>query len=703
MSQSTPFIGKIAISSSAGPFADAATGCAAFALYDNSGNPPDTVPHGSLVQGTCVMKTASVLESVGPTSLYGVAYTPPAWGGIIIVMTPTMPQLIFSVEPTGTITFSYALSYNPYSPSPALTIFAPAPAGAAGTWSMFQGNANYFGPRPFLGWVPAEYVTPNSYANLGLSLTVTTPGPADLVPGSLNFYKRAENNGLQSAVLDFDCVDLSGEDYSSAILKSFYFFPANRLVFAPLLFSIASTWAYANLSHTTFAGNSMTNAAFDHAVLNGTNFRGATLSGVTFNGATGTSPDFSGATLAGVTFSGAQIVTPIFDAQTVFNSSAGVADFSNASLPNTDFSNLDLRGVHFNGGNFTGAKFNGAQLQGAVFDRAILANADFSGAQLEGTQFTNLDDVSQIIFTSFSTDATNRTSFAGSKIFPGFHGNNWACLDLSNAYFNPRPTTITDLNAQSARLCGMDFSNITFTATNPNTNPINFANAILAAADFSNADLESADFGAAQAEPEAVAGSPFTTSAVFTATNLYDTNFANAILSGVDFSFALLWGSASLSQATLTDAIFSNAFLASANFTGLADAQCSGAVFTGAFLVNADFTGTTLQEGPSGGAVLFDGAFLQGAIFARATLTAVNFDGAVLASQRGSVTPNFTTLPPGTIPLPAPINYGPTQLQAAQTNNGTKCIDGSIGPCGGPTLAPPNPMPTAWLQPPSQG
>ena len=41
----------------------------------------------------------------------------------------------------------------------------------------------------------------------------------------------------------------------------------------------------------------------------------------------------------GVTkFAGTAIVTPVFNEQTIFDSNQGVADFSNASLPNTSFS-----------------------------------------------------------------------------------------------------------------------------------------------------------------------------------------------------------------------------------------------------------------------------------------------------------------------------------------------------------------------------
>jgi uncharacterized protein YjbI with pentapeptide repeats len=684
MSQATPFIAKITLSSSAGPYADLGTECTEFTIYDTGDQFPDPRSGQTNANGTCVMRTAG---STGNAGLPGL---------ILALAGAPLTLVAFGTGNAEAAIFGWAAVWNvPAYPFGMIRLDG---------WSIFQGSPSVL----YIGHPAVNGNGPGPFVDVGMTANVVSPGILVLAQvssseGPASFYTACANAGLSSVTLDFDGVDLSGEDYSQAALQSHSGVSRKTLLSMPFGFTVqlSSTWANADLSHTTFAANAITNAAFDHAILNATNFRGATLIQVTFNGSTGTSPDFSGATLAGVAFAGTKIVTPLFNNQTVFHGSQGTADFSNASLPDTDFSHLDLAGIRFNDGNFTGAKFTGALLQGAVFDGAILTGADFSGAHLQGTRFTNTD-VTQTLFgpnPRFSTDPLNRTSFAGSKLPANFNGNQWAYLDLSNASFTSRPATITDLDAQFARLCGLDFSNITFAATNPSTSPTNFKNAILAQTNFSNADLEGALFSSANAEAESDPASPFPRAAVFTAANLFDAQFDSAFLSGVDFSYALLWGSANLAQATLSDAVFANAYLASAQFTGLKDAQCGGLVFTGACLVNANFNGTTLQQGAKGGPVQFDGAFLQGATFTGATFSSVNLTGAVLATQGGSVTPSFTTTPPGTEPIPLPISYPPTLLQPSQTTSGTICVDGTSGACSAASLAPPNPMPSTWTQP----
>lgn len=657
MSQATPFIAKITFLSSDGPYADPSGGYRfkVFALYDNSGtssNPFETVT------STCVMRAGAPLAgSPGATS--------PA-----VLFLPYSEWAAVNFDPTlsPAITFNY--TYNPASN--ALTLgTAPLSGYQGGTFGVFRLDFSIAGGvylYDCLSWSGGSSVLAPYQIPLGLLVTVVTPGGMflDEISGDANpYFQYCISQGTQSVLLDFNGVDLSGENFSMAMLST-----------AGLPQS--STWMYADLSNTVFGPNTIQSAVFDHAVMNGTNFRGAFLYQVTFNGSTGTGPDFTGAICSG---------------------SPGKADFSNASFPEADFSNAILQGAHFNNGNFTNAKFNGARLQGAIFNGAILGAADFTGAHLQGTQFTNTD-VTQAIFTNaqFSTDPSNLTSFAGSKIAAGFAGNNWTLLDLSSAFFDPKPASITNLNAQSARLCGVDFSGIAFLASEENGNPANFSGAFLANADFSNTWLNSAVFTSAHCEGET--GNAFPTSTIFAGANLEDAMFNGAFLSGADFSYALLWGGqATLNQATLVDTNFSNAYLASAQFTGLMDAQCGGVSFTGACLVNADFTGTTLQNGAKSGAVMFDGAFLQGAIFTQATFSAVNLGGAVLATQSGSIAVAFLTRPPGSVPGVFPINYSATTIEPSQTTSGTTCVNGNMGPCNAGALAPPSSMPGTWTQP----
>ncbi len=731
MSKATPYIAKIAISTSTGPYTDAGAGSSTFAIYDNSGAPPGLeVPFVS----TCVLRS---LARSGQAALIGTAYMPPMWDGGALVWSYPVPLVAFDQGLAG-LTFNYEIYFG----SATLILNAPVPvlsggtAYQGGTLSVYQGTVQDGNGVPFLGWVPVPFLG-YGYQNLGFSVKAIGSGAFGLAygiwtdsPVSPYWYNMQTPVGP----LDFDGVDLSGEDYSSVKLMSF---PAGTPGTLPpladedmFLVVVSSTWAYADLSNTNFSGNTIGNAAFDHAVLNGTDFRGTTLLNTTFNGATGASPDFSGATLGSVSFAGTTIATPVFDIHTSFHAfSRGSGfngpfysdtDFSGAVLPNCDFSNLDLSKIHFSNGDFTGAKFNGAMLQGAAFDGAILTNADFSGAQLQGatfngatltntdfsgaqlqgTQFTNAD-VTQTIFSTnpqFST-AGDRTSFGGSKIPLPFNGNNWTFLDLSGASFPVKPATITNLNAQSARLCGLDFSHITFLATDAVNNPTNFANSVLAQADFSNANLNSARFSSANAEPDSMPSTPYNTSARFSGANLEDARFDGAFLAGVDFSYALLWGGqATLAGATLTDASFANAFLASAKFDELEGAQCGGVDFTGACLVNACFNGTTLREGVRGKQVIFAGACLQGVDFTDATFSAVSLNGAYLAIQSGSIMPVFATNPPGVAPIFG-INYPATKLEISQTTSGTICVDGSPGTCSTATLATPNPMPTQWTRP----
>jgi uncharacterized protein YjbI with pentapeptide repeats len=629
MSQTTPFIAKITMSSSVGPYTDR-WGYTRFLLYDTTG-------------GTCVMR-AQPIQTSGAVTI-PLCHNAGAAG--------TLFNWVDFDPATGPVTtFVYTLSGLNFL-HVNLTL-APNPL------SIYQ-NHQIFPQPPFLGTVTPLWLGTalGQNTDCGLTITVITPGAKALLPAGNpdSFWYPVQNFMDQPIVLDFDWVDLSGEDYSSAVLFIY-------------VLNISPTFRHANLTNTSFAGNTINNATFDHASLDGTNFRGATLSQSTFFAAAGTGPDFSGAT---------------------FNS--GV-DFSNASLPGADFSGANFAATNFSGCNLTGAKFNGASLQGVVFDHAILAGADFSNAQLQGTRFTNTD-VMQAIFSpnaAFSTSITNRTSFAGSVVPAELNGGNWSYLDLSGAKLSPTPSTITNLNAQSACLFGLDLSNISFVT------PTNFANALLAQTNFSNSDLSGAVFTSAVAEPDPDPSSPYRTSATFSGANLQDVQFNQAALSGADFSLALLWGGqATLDGATLTDADFSNAFLGSAQFTALRDAQCAGVIFDGAWLVNAKFKNTALQAGGKGSPVSFVGAFLQGANFCGATLSAVNLSGAVLATESASVTPNFNTNPPGTIPGGA-INYPPTILDPSQTSVGTVCVNGQTGPCTASSNAPPNPMPSTWNQ-----
>jgi uncharacterized protein YjbI with pentapeptide repeats len=655
MSQATPFIAKITILSSDGPYADPCGGYRfkVFALYDNSGTSSNPFEP---VTSTCVMRAGAPLAGSPGATSPAVLFLPyPEWAAV-------------NFDPTLSPALTFNYTYNPASN--ALTLGTPLSAYQGGTFGVFRLNFSMGDSFLYdcLSWSGGSSMLAPFQIPLGLLVNVVTPGGMflDEISGDANLYfQYCISQGTQSVLLDFNGVDLSGENFSMAMLST-------------TGLPQSSTWMYADLSNTVFGANTIQSAVFDHAVMNATNFRGAFLYQVTFNGSTGTAPDFTGAICSG---------------------SAGKADFSNASFPEADFSNALLQGVHFNNGNLTNANFTGAQLQGAIFDGAILGSADFTGAHLQGTQFTNTD-VTQAIFANaqFSTDPSNRTSFAGSKIADGFAGNNWSFLDLSSAFFNPRPATITNLNAQSARLCGVDFSGITFLASEQNGNPANFSNAFLANADFSNTYLNSAVFSSAHCEGES--GGSFPASAAFTGANLEDALFDGAFLSGVDFSYALLWGGqATLHQATLVDTNFSNAYLASAQFTGLMDAQCGGVSFTGACLVNANFTGTTLQNGAKSGAVMFDGAFLQGTIFTQATFGSVNLGGAVLATQGGSIAVAFLTRPPGSVPGVFPINYPPTTIEPAQTTSGTTCVNGTMGPCNAAAIAPPSPMPATWTQP----
>lgn len=726
MSKATPYIAKITISTSTGPYTDTAAASSTFAIYDNSGAAPGLeVPFVS----TCVLRS---LARSGQAALIGTAYMPPAWDGGALVWWYPVPLVAFDQGLAG-LTFNYEIYFG----SATLILNAPAPvliggtAYQGGTLSVYQGTVQDGNGAPFLGWVPVPLLG-NDYQDLGFSVKAIGSGAFGLAYGIWNDSPVSPYwYNMQTPVgpLDFDGVDLSGEDYSGVKLMSFR---AGRPGSLPLLdedtflIAVSSTWAYADLSNTNFSGNTIGDAAFDHAVLNGTDFRGTTLLNTTFRGAIGTSPDFSGARLGSVSFAGATITTPVFDIHTSFHGFSGGGfngpfysdtDFSGAVLPNSDFSNLDLNKIHFSNCDFTGAKFNGAMLQGAVFDGATLTNADFSGAQLQGatfngakltnanfsgaqlqgTQFTNTD-VTQTIFSTNPQFATtgDRTSFTGSKIPLSFNGNNWTFLDLSGASFPVKPATITNLNAQSARLCGMDFSHITFLATDAVNNPTNFSNSVLAQADFSNANLNSARFSSANAEPDSMPATPYNNSANFSGANLEDARFDGAFLAGVDFSYALLWGGqATLAGATLTDASFANAFLASAKFDELEGAQCGGVDFTGACLVNACFNGTTLREGAKGKQVIFDDAFLQGVDFGGATFTAVSLNGAVLATGTGSIMPIFATRPPGVAPIFG-INYPATKLEISQTTSGTICVDGSPGACTTTTLAPQEPMPTQW-------
>ena len=685
MSSATPFVAKITFTTNDGtPFSQPASDniplLNVFFLYDNSGTAP-TWPGG----GTCVMAAGpgNGLASDGsglPSALIA------AGAGVSgVTWWPANP------DNYPLASFNYALTVSVFS----VTLPTPPPSGCENcgdaALSIFSFSEGGGAQGLFLGWN-----TLSQYTDVGMQIMLNTPGMVVASPALL-----AELMALGGNPFDFSWVDLSGEDYSSVILSQDY--EGNAWWPQP----ISSDWSYANLTKTSFAENSLSNATFDNAVLDGTDFSNASLVNATFNGATGAGTGFEGTILAGVSFAGTLMTAPLLNQGTMFTGPLGVVDFSNCGnfVQGVDFSNCNLQGIHFDNANLTGAKFIGAQLQGASFDGATLTNADFTGASLQGTQFTNTD-VTQVTFSSsplFSTDATDRTSFSGSKIPGAFNGYNWSYLDLSGTSYDSKPATIDNMNAQSANLSGMDFSNVAFTADDPSSPPT-FAGAILAQTSFAYADLEGAVFSSANGEGggDPDPNNPFTLAAAFTGANLRDAQFDSALMSGVDFSYALLWGSVTFAEATLTDAVFSNAFAPSVQFTGLKDDQLGGAVFTGACLVNASFENTTLQSGAKSSQVFLDSAFLQGADFSGATFSAVNLSGAVIADDAGDIKTAFTTTPPGTPPF-APLSYKATTLTPSQTTSGTFCVDGSDGPCSAAQLAPPNPMPDVWTQPASIG
>jgi len=679
MSKATPFIAKVFLTNNGQNWPAAQW----YAVYDNSGNAlvpcnqaPPNIP--------CLIRA---MPNGGVTS--------PDQLGLAIESQQTMPFPMIDVDFGGSASdtpapFLYTFHYGTKQSTPTtiLSLSAnptPTPASQLAFWTV-AGVPNF---STQLGWLDPSGLGKSGVTSAPIGVTVTTPGSSQLLFNSdANFVVLYQHeNNRQVPLLDFQYLDLSGEDWTQALFGG-YTLPGGGIGSPP------SIWSYADLSNASFRQNSVANATFDYAILNETDFTYGYLSHSTFKGATARILYFQGTSLDAVSFEGAQIFNAQFDPSTTYSN----VDFTNASLTYAYFKDCVLDGLSFDHTDLTGATFTGASLKGTSFNGATLTNALFDQTNLEGTLLTNTD-VTTIDFTgaTFSTDPANPTSFAGSVIGLNLK-NDWKYLDLSNASLASEfKGTVTNLDAQFANLSGMKLSGVTFKAKDPENAPTNFANTTLAGTNFSGADLTSANFTSANCEPDPANGFP--TSAVFTGANLNDVQFDEALLSGVDFSFALLWGgSASLDGATITDTVFANAFLVAADFSGIKDSQCGGVVFTGACLANAIFKNTTLEEGALGTPVLFDGAFLGGADFTGAAFDAVSLDRAVLADTSGTITPVFKTKSGGNEPG-FPIDYTATLLTPSQTTSGTICVNDSTGPCSGPGLAPPSPMPTKWTQP----
>lgn len=372
-----------------------------------------------------------------------------------------------------------------------------------------------------------------------------------------------------------------------------------------------------NLSNVTFSGI----ANFSGTVLDGSNLRGCTLDGANFRNASLKNADFSGASLKECDFTGAVLDNCNFESADLGSADLSLATLSDLTKPIRITRHVNKRTI------FSNARVN------KVLTHALDSEDDdiyiWSYAQMDGVKFMIEDP-----------------DHPGTAILDG---------------------TLDNLIAQYAVLTGVQFGAV----DSPSISAADFSYAQLGGANLVNADLSYTKFDHAT----------FSTPDGKHRCNLSGAYLLDASFSNADLSFAMmplcyLYGnSATLVGATITQVDFAGAYLVATNFSGLGGQNAAGVTFDGACLINARFTGVDLSTIDDQRACSFANACLQGVDFSGANTVGVNFIGAAVSTDEGTLTVH------GGREDMTPIAYNVTRMPKDTT--GATCPNGQTGPCTG--------------------
>ncbi len=518
-------------------------------------------------------------------------------------------------------------SYKPNTPLSFTSFNGPynAPFG----WFISEGWGDFF------GWDTSMVLSPVIPVQVDIVVF-----PADQV--------RSNLNGIAPPGSDYSFVDLSGNDFSNLTLTG-------------------ANFNNADLTGTNFDGATLTNATFNNGFsFTGASFIGANLKGAQFNNCDLSDINFSGANLNQATFTGTTLTGTIF-------------------TPNNDVP-CSLQGVNFKDClDITNCRFTGADLSNAVFYANNVKGVDFTDALLKDTTLSHIDLTQATLSmpAAFSSTIALLPDLSGSTFNYTLLGKQWSFFNLNNAIIEGLPTDLTGLDAQSASLQGLTFSQKDFTNAS-------FKHANLQNCSLSGCNLHQADFTGASLQ-----GDSNLRSALLSKANLKDAIFSGANLTGTDFSGAYFWGaSATLAEAILVDTDFSNAYLNKVDFSGISQNQCQGCIFDYACLTNTNFQGTRAGK-LSGRPASFVNACLQGADFTNAKLDGVNLSNAALSQASATFTATILlTWPNKMVAMPVQIEGATLGIQNATTIDSV-CPDTSGGPCSIPQQQSPN-APKQW-------
>jgi uncharacterized protein YjbI with pentapeptide repeats len=427
----------------------------------------------------------------------------------------------------------------------------------------------------------------------------------------------------------------------------------------------------ANLSFTSFAGDTFSGLDLEHANLTSASFAGGTFTNLDVGGANLSWADLSGAHFPGAGFAGAILGNATITCTTDFSGTPdsphdlSTANFGAVQFPTatntcrTNFSNTvlsattlplsALRLVNLTGASFTGMQghplssqanplnLSGAMLQQASFDYATLDYAQ----GLAGADLTHI---------SFSNASLQHVNLSGALLY-GAHldSANLDGANLSGAYLTKPP----GIDSPAASLQGAFLRNV------------NLYQARISGANFANANF-------------------YSTVAVGTSRCSINTGFTDDC--------------ATASQAVMDLTNFSGAYLFGVDFTG---ATAQGVQFGNSFLAGANFTNAKLSTDTSGTDTGFSSTYLQGANLAGASFAnGISFSNAFVDfTPAGNIIyllldGNHTTFAgywgQRGEPVCAQMTYsGPTTVPT--TNREFTCPDGNNynQGCGSPSPAPP--------------
>ncbi|WP_260957929.1 pentapeptide repeat-containing protein [Pseudomonas citri] len=365
---------------------------------------------------------------------------------------------------------------------------------------------------------------------------------------------------------------------------------------------------------------------------------------------------------------------------------SGTANFPEAVLDGSNFSGCKLDGASFCNASLKGADFSNASLKGCDFAGAVLDNCNFEGADLANADLSlaSLSDLTQPI--RITRDVNNRTIFSNARVNKVlthvFDGENndlyiWSYAQMDGVQFmmedpdHPGAAildgVLDNLIAQYAVLTGVQFGAF----DSPSIRYADFSYAQLGGANLVKANLEYAKFDYAifstpDGKHRCNLGKAY----------LLNASFSNADLSYAMMSYCYLFGNkATLVGATILQVDFTGAYLVATDFSGLGGKNAAGVTFDSACLINAKFNDVDLTTVQDQRACSFANACLQGVDFSGANTNGVNFAGAAVSTDTGTLTVHHGR--EDTKQISYKVTVTPTDT------TGAMCPNDQTGPCTG--------------------